>query len=121
MSVKLSPAARSLKAKLGELSGKKTRKESIKANPAKYQRGMGSDFYQCREWRELRWQVLKENAARQPDKKARCEACGVGAEPGSPLHVDHKKPRHYFPHLELVKSNMQVLCEPCNLGKGASL
>lgn len=118
---KLSGAARSLKAKLGELSGKKQRKAAINANPAKYRRGMGSEFYQCREWRELRWEVLKENAARQPDKKPHCEKCAAGAAAGSPLHVDHKKPRHYFPALELVKSNMQVLCGDCNIGKGATI
>jgi len=46
-------------------------------------------------------------------------ACGQAANQGKKLHVDHIKPRHLFPDLELVKSNLQVLCEDCNLGKGA--
>lgn len=33
------------------------------------------------------------------------------------MHVDHIKPRSKYPALELVLSNLQVLCEDCNLGK----
>ena len=33
------------------------------------------------------------------------------------MHVDHIKPKSTHPHLALVKSNMQVLCEDCNMGK----
>lgn len=35
------------------------------------------------------------------------------------IHVDHIKPRSIFPSLELDISNLQILCEACNLGKGA--
>lgn len=35
------------------------------------------------------------------------------------LHVDHVKPRHFFPELALEITNLQVLCEDCNKGKGA--
>jgi 5-methylcytosine-specific restriction endonuclease McrA len=34
------------------------------------------------------------------------------------MHVDHIKPRSKYPHLALRESNLQVLCEACNLGKG---
>ena len=33
------------------------------------------------------------------------------------VHVDHIKPRSKYPKLALVKSNLQVMCEDCNLGK----
>ncbi len=34
------------------------------------------------------------------------------------INVDHIKPRHTFPELELDPDNLQVLCADCNLGKG---
>ena len=37
---------------------------------------------------------------------------------GVRVHVDHIKPRRLFPSLALVESNLQVLCEVCNHGKG---
>ena len=69
-----------------------------------------SDFYLSREWRALRFDVLKAN-------DGRCELCGAGKHDGIRLHVDHIKPRSKFPHLSLVASNLQVLCEDCNMGK----
>ena len=69
-----------------------------------------SDFYMSREWRALRYEVLKAN-------DGRCELCGAGKHDGIRLHVDHIKPRSKFPHLSLVATNLQILCEDCNLGK----
>ena len=34
------------------------------------------------------------------------------------MNVDHIKPRKKYPELALDKSNLQVLCEECNHGKG---
>lgn len=45
-----------------------------------------------------------------------CLACGR-KPPTVVLHVDHIKPRSKYPELELEISNLQVLCEDCNLGK----
>lgn len=70
------------------------------------------DFYEQRQWRELRYQVLEERGAR-------CDCCGRTSKDGVVIHVDHIKPRKRFPHLALDKSNLQVLCADCNLGKGA--
>ena len=79
-----------------------------------YREGMGSEFYSTNEWRTLRWQVL------QTSKKA-CNVCGRSYSKHKViLHVDHIKPRSKFPSLELSIANLQVLCEDCNLGKGAS-
>lgn len=50
-------------------------------------------------WPKIRAEVLAE--------QKECEACG--AKKG--LEVHHIKPFHLFPHLELDKSNLVVLCE----------
>ncbi|CAI2536690.1 HNH endonuclease [Serratia proteamaculans] len=68
-------------------------------------------FYRSSEWRSLRYQVLREQSA--------CCAC-CGRSPrvhGIVLHVDHILPRSKFPHFALDKSNLQVLCDDCNLAK----
>ena len=69
-------------------------------------------FYETRAWKTLRYEVLR-------DSNGVCECCGQGRDAGVILHVDHIKPRYKFPALSLVKSNLQVLCSDCNIGKGA--
>lgn len=69
-----------------------------------------TNFYRTRAWRELRLQALKQG-------KSACNICGVTPEHGISLHVDHIKPRSKHPELELEISNLQVLCEDCNLAK----
>ena len=46
----------------------------------------------------------------------RCQICGATASDGARLHIDHKIPvsKGGTGHI----SNLWVLCEPCNLGKG---
>jgi hypothetical protein len=94
-------------------------KAKARANPAnkygfkrtptvKYAPGLkGNDFYNTREWRELRYKALVMHGKV-------CMACG--AKEGI-FHVDHIKPRSKHPDLELELDNLQVLCESCNLGK----
>lgn len=75
-------------------------------------------FYKSWEWRTLRMEVLKEHGRA-------CQCCG--AEPGmktasgDPVRicVDHIKPLSKFWHLRLDRTNLQVLCDECNQGKGA--
>ncbi len=69
-------------------------------------------FYESREWRQVRYAALRACGAK-------CLCCGASAADGARLHVDHIKPRYTHPHLSLELSNLQVLCEDCNLGKGA--
>ena len=69
-------------------------------------------FYVSREWRRLRYKVLAKRGAC-------CECCGSTAADGAVMHVDHIKPRSRSPELELVAENLQILCEACNVGKGA--
>ena len=60
-----------------------------------------------KKWERLRYQVLAEN-------KPECMLCGSNQKP---LHVDHIKPKSKYPQLQFEKSNLQVLCERCNLAK----
>jgi len=78
-----------------------------------YRPGMKTEFYQTREWRSVRYDVIRSS-------NGKCVLCGRSpAAHGVVLHVDHIKPRSKFPALELDCSNLQVLCEDCNIGKGA--
>ena len=67
-------------------------------------------FYDSREWLALRYRVLTKHGRR-------CMLCGCDGSPGNPIQVDHIKPRSKYPKLELVESNLQVLCKYCNHGK----
>lgn len=85
------------------------KKEKRPKNPTKVQ---FKAFYLARRWRTLRYEALKIHGAA-------CQCCGGTAKStGRPMHVDHIKPRSKFPELELTLSNLQVLCEDCNMGKG---
>lgn len=68
-------------------------------------------FYKSREWRQLRYLALRNCQG--------CQCCGAKASDGIQLHVDHVLPRYKYPHLSLSLENLQVLCDDCNLGKGA--
>lgn len=66
-------------------------------------------FFKSREWRQLRYDVLKLHGRK-------CQCCGATPETAV-LHVDHIKPRSKYPELQLSIDNLQVLCEDCNFGK----
>lgn len=68
------------------------------------------DFYQSPEWRKVRYSALLKS-------DGKCCLCGASKKNGKVLHVDHIKPRSRYPHLQFELSNLQVLCEDCNLGK----
>jgi hypothetical protein len=67
-------------------------------------------FYKSSEWRSMRYMALKHHGNN-------CMACGRSPKDGVIIHVDHIKPRSVYPELSLDFSNLQVLCEECNLGK----
>jgi len=69
-------------------------------------------FLASYEWRRLRMVVLTKRGAR-------CECCGATPKDGIRIHVDHIQPRRKHPELALTESNLQVLCEVCNHGKGS--
>ena len=63
------------------------------------------------EWRALRVQVLEAY-------KAQCAICNrTPQQHGVVVHVDHIIPKSHKPNLALCFSNLQVLCEDCNMGK----
>lgn len=67
-------------------------------------------FYRSTGWLRARYVALLRSGRK-------CMACGMdGLE--KRLHVDHIKSRSRYPELALDVDNLQVLCEPCNLGKG---
>ena len=57
---------------------------------------------------DLRFRIL--------ERDRRCLACGKTPEDGIRLHIDHIKP--FSLGGRTVESNLQTLCERCNLGKG---
>ena len=68
-------------------------------------------FYASREWQTVRYGALKK-------ADGCCTLCGRSKRQHNVvLHVDHIKPRSLYPMLELDPSNLQVLCEDCNIGK----
>ena len=69
-------------------------------------------FYSSWAWKSLRYEAIKANGRR-------CQCCGWTPDQGGDNHlvVDHIKPRKKFPELELSASNLQVLCNDCNMGK----
>lgn len=69
-----------------------------------------SKFYRTKEWRFLRYRVLEVYGSQ-------CCKCGATPQSGTVLHVDHIMPRYIYPEYALEFSNLQVLCEDCNVGK----
>ena len=67
-------------------------------------------FYRSKEWRRLRYQAFRKYGNK-------CCVCGRGASDGMVMHVDHIKPRCLHPHLALELSNLQIMCNECNVSK----
>ena len=80
---------------------------------------MTNDFIQSKEfletyqWRKVRQEVLLKY-------KNRCMCCGATPDEFNNvyLNVDHIMPRKTHPKLALEVSNLQILCNACNYGKG---
>lgn len=72
---------------------------------------VSDSFLSTYEWRRVRMMALKKYGAR-------CQCCGASPADGAVMNVDHIKPRRIFPALALDVENLQVLCAPCNHGKG---
>mgnify|MGYP002517371840 FL=1 len=70
---------------------------------------MANDVEHAKVTRAMRYEVLHRDGFR-------CVRCGRGREDGVKLHVDHVVPVSRGG--KSVMSNLQTLCEDCNLGKG---
>lgn len=68
-------------------------------------------FLQSFEWRRVRMMVLERDGGR-------CNLCGRTAADKVKINVDHIQSRKRHPELALDPNNLQVLCGPCNHGKG---
>lgn len=81
-------------------------------------RDLREDFYRSWDWRTLRMKIIKRHGRR-------CQCCGATPadkdSAGNPVRivVDHIKPLSKYWQLRLVPSNLQILCDECNQGKGA--
>jgi 5-methylcytosine-specific restriction endonuclease McrA len=78
--------------------------------PSSGAKGKYEKFYRSWDWKRLRYEFMK-------DKEGCCECCGASAVHGIRVVVDHIKPIRKFWHLRLEKSNLQILCNDCNMGK----
>lgn len=85
-----------------------------KAKPIKSgsRKKASNEFYASWEWKKARYDALTLHGRQ-------CMCCGFTPYPGCKerLVVDHIKPRSKFPDLALDVSNLQVLCNSCNMGK----
>lgn len=70
-----------------------------------------AEFLSSFEWRRVRMVALKKYGPV-------CMCCGASPSTGAVMNVDHIKPRKLFPQLALDVDNLQILCSPCNHGKG---
>lgn len=105
-------ASRTAEAAKREAKAKKPKPESPKREP-KQKTQPKDPFYSSWAWKKLRYEALAKF-------EHRCQCCGW--QPGDTerghLVVDHIKPRRHYPELELSLSNVQILCNDCNMGKG---
>lgn len=92
-----------------ELRKNPEKKNEVKYLATRFKNRYGKSFYTSEEWMAVRWDALKRSGWK-------CVSCGASKNEAR-LHVDHIKPRSTYPELELAVDNLQVLCEPCNLGK----
>ena len=88
-----------------------SRPKSAKLSPERAAYIISDAFLASFEWRQVRYEALKRS-------DGLCEACGRGRIHGEVLNGDHIKSRRLYPELALELSNVQILCGPCNHGKG---
>lgn len=69
-------------------------------------------FLASDQWKKLRYATLQKFGAQ-------CQACNSTRKEGRVMHVDHIKPMWTHWQLRAEPANLQVLCEDCNMGKGA--
>lgn len=71
-----------------------------------------AEFYASWDWKRARYETLLA-------KGRKCQCCGASYATGAKIVVDHIKPLRCHWNLRLEPTNLQVLCDDCNMGKGA--
>lgn len=71
-----------------------------------------SEFYESRAWRRLAYETKLRDGRR-------CACCGASPKDGARIVSDHIQPLRLRWDLRLEPSNIQILCNDCNLGKGS--
>ena len=95
-------------------SVKRTTKSNVAWLPRDEWEKQTARFYSGRQWKELRYDALRNTGGC-------CCCCGARASDGAQLHVDHIKPRSKYPELQYDLDNLQILCRDCNMGKSKLL
>jgi len=91
-----------------------TARAAIEAQRARKPAGLDKQrFYSSRSWRALRYATLCKN--REQYAALTCEVC---KSTDGPFHCDHIEPLSLNWHRRLDPTNVQVMCDDCNLGKG---
>lgn len=97
--------------RLTEIAAKRQR-EDMESRAAR-ESDNGEPFYRSRRWQQLRYEAFLRYGRV-------CALCRRTPEVHNVvLHVDHIKPRSRFPQHQWDLENLQILCEDCNMGKGA--
>ena len=96
--------------RLNKILQKREIKEINMEKDCDYSAAKAKEFYNSDEWRHLRYFALKSS-------DGKCSLCGRSAKDGVVLQVDHIVPLSVSWGLRNKKSNLQVLCRECNLGK----
>ena len=99
------------RARVAAFTGAVAPAKPAKGEPRRRRRSFSDEFYDSAIWRRLRFDVLVKYGRR-------CMCCGRTPDHGITINVDHIRPIKLFPELRLDPSNLQVLCDACNEGKG---
>lgn len=69
-------------------------------------------FYKTKQWQRLSYQIKLRYGRR-------CQCCGATPEDGARIITDHIEPIRKNWARRLDESNLQILCDDCNLGKAS--
>lgn len=94
---------------------RKRRRENAKSfqrpkRDSAYNRQAYEALLRSDEWKQLRYLVLRESGGK-------CSLCGMSRKNGIVIHVDHIVAASVDWSRRLDRTNLQALCEGCNIGK----
>jgi 5-methylcytosine-specific restriction endonuclease McrA len=102
--------------KKAEKAARRALRATVRTKP-RYDPGYSAreyrEFLNSDEWRRLRYDVLRQTGGT-------CCLCGRSRKGGVVIHVDHVVPASVDWSRRMDVTNLQSLCEDCNLGKSNS-